>query len=163
MPLTLAAGQYRFVCSCPKGHFYEPFTLFRQTSKFEPHCWYCGGEGKVTKITDDKMEDLKFSYNWNNKLDGHAFSTIRLRNDMKYYVGAKKTVYLKDELKGTATVVYVTHILIAQINEAIARLDTGYPAEECKNIIKTMYKNKAIDWNKQQLCFCILAYNNNRK
>ena len=157
MPLTLYPGKYRFVCSCPKGHLYEPFEIFHKTTDFEPYCWYCKGEGKVIRIMD-KNEYLDFSYNWNNKLDCKSFSTIRLRNDKKYYAGAQLNVRLKGVDRGTATVVAVSHFTIDKINESIARLDTGYSAEECRGIIRRMYVNKPVDWASQQLCFCILTY-----
>lgn len=32
-------------------------------------------------------------------------------------------------------------LTVAKISEWIARLDTGYSAEEARNIIRTMYKN----------------------
>lgn len=153
--ITLYPGKYRFVCSCPKGHLYEPFEIFRRTERFEPYCWYCRGAGKIIKIM---VENLDFSYNWNNKLNCTAFSTIRLRNNLKFYVGAKVNVRLKGEDRGTATIVSVSHFTIDKINESIARLDTGYSAEKCGEIIRTMYKNKPIDWNRQQLCFCVLVY-----
>ena len=154
MPVTLYPGHYRFVCSCDKGHLYDDFEIKRKTDKMEPYCWYCKGNGKFIKVM--KNEDLAFGYNWNNKLNCLSFSTIRLRNDKKYFVGAKKDIWLKGEYKGVATIVAISYFTLDKINESIARLDTGYSAEECRDIIRKMYKD--IDWNTQQLCFCILAY-----
>ena len=108
-------------------------------------------------------EILDFTYNWNNKLNCEAFSTLRLRNDKKYYRGARKIVRLKGINKGTATIVGTRYFTIDMINEAIARLDTGYSVEECKKIIKTMYKNKVMNWNTQQLVFCILVYDKSKE
>ena len=158
MSLTLYPGKYRFICSCPQGHLYEPFEIFRKTTNFEPYCWYCKGEGKVIKIMEEKIENLDFAYNWNNKLDCHAFSTIRMRNDKKYYVGARKNIRLKEVVKGSAVIVAVSYFLLDKINESVARIDTGYSAEECKGILKKMYKNKPINWGTQQLVFCVLVY-----
>ena len=50
-----------------------------------------------------------------------------------------------------------------QINEYIARIDTGYSADECQNIIRTMYKNKRIDWNTQDLALCLFVYVDEKK
>jgi hypothetical protein len=47
-------------------------------------------------------------------------------------------------------------LLLDQINDWIARLDTGYDAEKCKELLRTMYKNKGIDWSKQQLAYVML-------
>lgn len=104
-------------------------------------------------------ENLEFTCNWNNKLNCNAFSTLRLRDDKKYFIGAEKNVILKGYLKGKATIVGISYFTIDKINESISRLDTGYSAEECRKIIMTMYKSRNIDWYTQQLVFCILAYN----
>ena len=156
MPVKLYPGTYRFVCGCDRGHLWEPFELKRVMPKMEPFCFYCKQTGKFIKIMDQQYWD--FSYNWNNKLNCVAFSTIRLRNDKKYYVGAKGIVRLKGHVKGSAKIVSVSHLKIDKINEAIARLDTGYSAEECRNLIKEMYKNKMINWATQELSFSILVY-----
>jgi uncharacterized protein YqfB (UPF0267 family) len=105
-------------------------------------------------------EKINFSTKWNNKLNCNSFTTLRLRNDRKYYVGSKAGIYLKNTFKGNATIVGVSHFTIDKINEFIARVDTGYSADECKNIIKEMYKNSTppIDWRTKQLAFCLIAY-----
>lgn len=38
---------------------------------------------------------IKFSYNWNQKLNCKAFTTIRIHNDGKYVVGEIYNVYLE--------------------------------------------------------------------
>ncbi len=161
--ITLYPGQYRFACSCDRGHLYEIFEVKRKESKYVPYCWYCNGTGKFIKDMN-KTEDLLFSNNWNNKLNCDAFSTLRLRNDRSYYVGAKKNVVLNGAYKGPATIVSVSYFTLDKINESIARLDTGYSAEDCRKIIMTMYKNKPqIDWFSQQLAFSILVYDKKEK
>ena len=161
MSITLYPGKYRFVCSCLKGHLYEPFEIFRKETKFEPYCWYCKGEGKCIKIME---ETLKFSTNWNNKLNCNSFVTLRLRNDNKYYTGAKVNIWLGNTYKGKATIVGVSFYTLDKINEFVARLDTGYSAEECRKIIMEMYKNKPnIDWFTQQLAFCLISYDERAK
>jgi len=156
MSVTLYPGKYRFLCSCERGHLYDILDIKYKTSKIEPYCWYCKGTGKFIKIMEE--ENLDFTYNWNNKLDCNAFSTLRIRNDKKYFVGARKNVRLKETKKGIADIVAVSYFTLDKINESIARLDTGYSVEQCREIIKTMYKNKPIDWSTQQLVFCILVY-----
>jgi len=97
------------------------------------------------------MDILDFVYNWNNKLDCVAFTTLRLRNDSKYQLGLKKAVMLKGESKGDIYIEDIKHLKLDNINEFVARLDTGYCREKCVEIIKTMYKNKNINWETQQL------------
>lgn len=91
------------------------------------------------------MDNLEFSYNWNKKLFCRCFTTMRLRNDSKFFPGAELHCTLKTNMEfkdlGTVRVLDVKHFKINQINEFVARIDTGYSAEECKNILRTMYKN----------------------
>lgn len=102
------------------------------------------------------LDKLQFSYNWNGKLDSKCFTTLRLRNAIKFEVGNCFEIWLKDEYKGQARIVDVKHLLLDQINGWIARLDTGYDAEKCTELIRTMYKTKSIDWSKQQLAYVLL-------
>ena len=107
------------------------------------------------------MNKLTFSFNWNNKLDCNAFTTIRLRNDNKYYKGAKFITELiyKGQVtnKGDVMVEEVKHFKIDKINEFVALLDTGYSRVDCIKTIQTMYKNIVPDWNKQDLSLILLV------
>lgn len=103
-------------------------------------------------------QELNFSTNWNNKLNCQCFTTIRLHNPKKYFIGAVFRVFLKGFLKGRAEVVGVKICTLKDINEYVARLDTGYSAAECRKIIQTMYKGKPIVWERQLLNFCLLRY-----
>ncbi|MDR1155280.1 MAG: hypothetical protein LBL04_11280 [Bacteroidales bacterium] len=110
------------------------------------------------------MEDqiLEFNENWNGKLNCKAFTTLRLRNDRKFYKGARFQVYLKKVYKGTATVKSVSILTLDRINDFIAWLDTGYSAEECRDIILTMYKGRGLftkeNEKRQELSFVLLVY-----
>jgi hypothetical protein len=101
------------------------------------------------------MNKLNFSFNWNNKLDCKCFTTLRLRNPNKYFLNAEFEVFLKDEFKGKVIVTEIRHIKMHDINEFIARLDTGYSKDECKNILQRMYKNA--DWTNQDISFILLT------
>jgi hypothetical protein len=99
---------------------------------------------------------INFSYNWNNKLNCDAFTTLRLRDDSKYFAGAQGEAYLKNELVSAVMIVAIKHFTIDKINEHIARVDTGYPREKAIAIIKTMYKNRNLNWETQRLSFIML-------
>ena len=90
-------------------------------------------------------ETLTFSYNWNNKLDCNSFTTIRLEWPEMYQVGMVKDVQLKGEDKGKAQIMAIKPFYLSQLNEFIARLDTGYGVEECTNIIRRMYPKVNFD------------------
>jgi len=159
MQVTLYPGTYRFVCEC--GGKYSEMIITKVNHKCETYCWYCKGDGKHIKIME---ETLKFSTNWNNKLNCNAFTTLRLRNDNKYYPGAKVNIWLGNTLKGKGTILGVSLYTLDKINEYVARIDTGYSAEECRKIILQMYKNKpTINWETQQLAFCLITYDERAK
>jgi hypothetical protein len=109
------------------------------------------------------MDSLQFNYNWNNKLDCIAFTSIRLRNDKKYQVGKSFYVNLnlgkQNILKGSATLIDIKHLRLSQINNYIAYLDTGYPPDKCKQVIQTMYKNAnpTINWDTQELSLLLFV------
>lgn len=84
-----------------------------------------------------QLQRLDFSYNWNNKLDCLAFTTIRI--SAKYKVGDRYDIHLKDERIGIAKIVAVKEILAANITEPMAYMDTGYCKAEVINILNKMY------------------------
>lgn len=100
------------------------------------------------------MGNLGFSYNWNNKLNCDVYTTLRLTD--KYKTGDVLAVELKSNYLHNAQVVAVKKIKIEDINNYIAGVDTGYTADECKQILKTMYKHKNIDWSTQPIYFILL-------
>ncbi len=113
---------------------------------------------EVFRLNGWQDNRLEFSQNWNNKLNGEAFTTIRLWNEKKYFAGNELPVYEKDFSHGFARIISVKRLKLHQINEHIARLDTGYSARECQEMLRTMYKNKRIDWDSQELAYCLLVY-----
>ena len=107
------------------------------------------------------MNPLTFTTNWNNKLQCKCYSTIRLRNDQRFYVGATFQVSQKNS-KGeiinehTAIVRTCRILLLKDISNAQALIDTGYDADACRAIITKMYQKQQFDWNKQELVFMVL-------
>lgn len=103
------------------------------------------------------MNVIEFSYNWNNKLDCKAFTTLRLANPERFKVGAEYRIVSKDGDHGTARIEAIREITLPKINEFIARLDTGYSAEECKKIIRQMYAGKVKDVEKATFYLMLLV------
>lgn len=101
------------------------------------------------------METIPFSYNWNNKLDCKAFTTIRLYNPAKHKPGTKVDPVLKGVSKGVGTIVDVKPFLLEQLNPYMSYLDTGYSVEECKKIIVRMYSS--IDFKTKKLAFILIV------
>lgn len=113
---------------------------------------------EVYRLNGWKDMRLDFSNNWNSKLNGKAFTTIRIWNESKYVTGNVYEIRLGNTKKGIARLVSLKRMRLDQINDFIALLDTGYNAEECRGIIKKMYKNKHINWETQLLAYCLFVF-----
>lgn len=109
------------------------------------------------------METIKFSFNWNNKLTNKAFTTIRLHNPNKYRRGERYKVECNGQTKGTAILKDIRTFTVANLNDFITYLDTGYNVAETIKLLQTMYKNKSVNWNTQKIDFCLLVYENEKK
>lgn len=85
------------------------------------------------------IKQLNFSTNWNNKLNCKAFTTIRPYTASKWFEGEHVQVMLNKKYQFTAKIVAINSMTLEKINEPLARVDTGYSATECKDIIRKMY------------------------
>lgn len=85
------------------------------------------------------MKELKFSYNWNNKLDCKAFTTLRLSNRNKYKIGNQLKV-ICGNLEFVVEIISIKQMRLNQVNEFIAYIDTGYSLDEFKKLIIKMYQ-----------------------
>ncbi len=104
----------------------------------------------------NNMKTLNFSFNWNNKLDCKAFTTLRLSDRFK--MGDEVEVLLnKKPIEGRHFVSGIKTLRLEEINTYIAYLDTGYSAGECKEILQKMYKKKNIDWTTQNIYFYLIV------
>lgn len=99
------------------------------------------------------MEQLQFSTNWNNKLTGNFYTTLRLASP-KFQMGKVFDVYLSGKFLHKAQVCEVRIIMLNQLNAFVCGLDTGYSVPATKDIITRMYPGK--DWNQQRLVLVLL-------
>jgi hypothetical protein len=104
-------------------------------------------------MIDKKIKTLNFSTNWNNKLNNKAFTTLRLSN--RFCVGDKIEITLKDKKICNVEIIDKACFTLDKINNYISYLDTGYSPDECKNILKKMYKN--FDWGMQKIYFYLMV------
>ena len=107
------------------------------------------------------METIKFSCNWNNKLNNSAFTTIRLHNQRKYIKNNHYLIDLKGYTKGIAVLKGICVLKISELNDYITYLDTGYNLTETTKILQNMYKN--INLESQLFDLCLLVYEKDRK
>lgn len=94
-------------------------------------------------MTENKPQTLTFSYNWNNKLDCKVFTTIRLSN--RFQIGQKVEIILKGKSLGYGEIIDIKGFYLENLNDWLAMIDTGYSANECRKILKKMYKSKNIN------------------
>lgn len=100
------------------------------------------------------MQTLSFSTNWNNKLNNDCFTTLRLSG--RFSPGEIIEVQDRGVSKGHYKILDRRRLNnIEQINDWMAFLDTGYPAEETRNIIKKMYKDIK-DWSNQPIYYYLI-------
>ncbi|MCG9911865.1 MAG: hypothetical protein MH137_11240 [Flavobacteriales bacterium] len=102
------------------------------------------------------MQTLVFSNNWNQKLNCDAYTTIRLRNDGKYSIGGYFEVVKNNSRLHEAKIIDIKHFYLSDLNEFMARVDTGLSANDCKEMIMKMYSKYNIDWQRKQLSFILL-------
>lgn len=96
---------------------------------------------------------IKFSTNWNKKLDCNYFTTIRLMSK-KFEVSRIYDIELKNEHHCKSIIINIAYIKLADLNDFNCYLDTGYSVEETKNIFKKMYP--AIDFTVTNLAIILL-------
>jgi hypothetical protein len=82
---------------------------------------------------------IGFTYNWNNKLNCKAFTTIRLRNPSKYILNNTYRIELKGDEIGTAKLVAMHDFYLKDLSETVSLIDTGYSKKEATDIILKMY------------------------
>lgn len=108
------------------------------------------------------IDFLDFTENENGKLMNDCLTAIRLQDPNKYHIG--KQFIIRKINKGstppdilrTVEIIDIKTIKLENINEWIARLDTGYEAKECKNILRTMYSPKVQDIEIQEFYWILL-------
>lgn len=68
------------------------------------------------------MDKISFSFNWNNKLENKAFTTIRLLQPDKYRPGETYQITLKLKELFQAKIIEVKPFWLKDLNEFIAIL-----------------------------------------
>lgn len=158
--VNLTPGYWIYVCPC--GCQYSVSRVARKTEKYFVYCFACKQQnGKYYRVM---IERIEFTTNWNGKLNCNSFTTMRLHNPVKYCVGAIKQIYLQGVWKGNAKIIEVRRIYLREINRFIAKLDTGLSPEDCRQLFRTMYKNRpGINWETQLIDLCLLEYTKESK
>lgn len=107
-------------------------------------------------MTQQTTKSLEFSFNWNNKLNCRAFTTIRISD--RFNVGDRVGVYLKHRHMGTAEINAKIPITFGGISDQVALLDTGYHRDKCQQILQKMYKESVVFTHNSRLFLYVLNY-----
>lgn len=102
------------------------------------------------------LEDINFSQNWNNKLSCECFSTFRMHNPNKYYVGAIRNINLKTKRIKQAIIKSLHTLKLSEVTEGMALIDTALTKAEFQLMINTMYKKIVTNFETQLWDFMIL-------
>lgn len=84
-----------------------------------------------------------------------AFTTIRLNQPNKYRVGDVHEISLKGNVIGAGVIQEIKTFWLKDLNEYIARLDTGYSKEMCEEVIRKMYPRVDFDTTKLMLILIV--------
>ena len=101
-------------------------------------------------------KEINFSQNWNNKLTGRYFTTLRLKDESRFIIGETYSILLLRHHITFADIVDIKHLFLRDINEYVAGLDSGYSADEFRSMLIKMYKNHNVDWQRRQLSLILL-------
>jgi len=104
------------------------------------------------------METIKFTFNWNKKLETDNFTTIRLENPRKYKLGEVYSIVLVkkgiSKSLGEGKIIEICLIKLHQLKKINCYQDTGYGLEATQDIIRKMYPGK--DWTKQGIYYMLI-------
>ena len=99
------------------------------------------------------MKTIKFSNNWNKKLDNDYFTTIRLYSkekfDYYYDLFERKedvAILLKEQEKSIAKIVDIEVRLMRDIPDFSVMVDVGADRMTFNNLMSSMYSKKT-EWN----------------
>lgn len=110
------------------------------------------------------LKSIHFSYNWNNKLNCKSFSTVRLWNEKKYQLIDLYEVTVKKDAQhpkmslGIARLQVINKFLLHKVTPGISFLDANLTVIDFQQLVKTMYKNKRINFKEHPMCFLVFQY-----
>ncbi len=106
------------------------------------------------------MQTLKFSQNYNKKLDCEVFSTIRLWDPAEHQVGREVSIYDNSgsvgKYKGRGRYELVSEFKLYQLKPAVAFLDTGLPLEETRTLLRKLYYDRVPDIESASFAYIII-------
>lgn len=87
-------------------------------------------------------DKLKYSTNWNNKLNCKYHTTFRMHNPKRFFPGKRFIEELNGKPVNRVKVLAVYPRQLNEVTNLEAYHDTGYSLPQFKKIVTNMYKNK---------------------
>lgn len=116
------------------------------------------------KYKNDQNNPIKkwpFKTNWNNKLDCDYFTTFRFYNRGKIQIGKLVQCELIQKgqvVKSRECQVYgILPYVLKEVPEILCYMDAGYSKDEFINLVKTMYKNYKVDYDRECFAFYLVG------
>ena len=110
----------------------------------------------LNEYFSDMKPVVKFSKNWNQKLNCDSFPIIRPRNDLLYQVNGILNIQWEDTTFDVR-IDYISHFMLDKMSEAIARLCYGCNNHAAKTILERLWSSKVIDINRQEFSFIVVS------
>ncbi len=99
------------------------------------------------------MEQIRFSTNWNNKLECLHYSTMRI-GSFKYHVGKDYDIVLQKEHLHIAQIKEIRIRMLWEFDDIDFYLDTGYNKEDSIKMFLEMYPKN--DFSKDRIFMILL-------
>lgn len=96
------------------------------------------------------IDKIKFTRNWNNKLNNDYFTTIRLADVKRFYVGKTLEVILNDKHFCYTEIIKTYECFLDDLKDLICYMDTGYNAVTAKAMFRRMYESQNIDFKRKK-------------
>lgn len=101
---------------------------------------------------------IPFCHNWNNKLLCNVWSTLRLRNDVKYQLNKAYDIELDGKFYGDCICVFIKHFDFLAITEPLFLMDMGYNLENGRKLLKNLYAHKPIEVEQSQFSYMLFKW-----
>ena len=95
--------------------------------------------------------EINFIRNWNNKLTGGSFISIRPKDVNRWHEGESYCIMLNRSPIANAELVSAKHLFLNDLSEQDARLDSGYGLHEFIPLFKKLYARENIDFDKRMV------------
>jgi hypothetical protein len=95
--------------------------------------------------------EINFTRNWNNKLTGQCFTSIRPKDESRFHIGDVFCIMLNRAPIAYAEINDIDSFLLHEVSESEARIDSAIGKQDFIQLFKNIYKNQNIDWSKRMV------------